>query len=139
MTNELRKIIISRISTLQTLYGLTEVGYRQVQDDSLYPHIVVDFTSVTPTDMGREDFLADVHIWTKDNYQAFEIQDAVRNLFKFWNAPAYINNQTIYATFYEESSGQIDDPDKTVCHLVMRFQAQVFNKQDSNSTILWRD
>ena len=138
MTNELRKIIMDRLSTIKRIYGITEIGYRQVQDDALYPHIVVDFTGMSPTDMGREDFLLDVHIWSKDNEQAFDIMDAVRTLFAFWNAPEHLEDQTIYPTFYEMSGGQVEDPDKTIIHLVLRAQGQVYNKTATDASIIWQ-
>ena len=137
MTNELRQIIISRLGTIQEEHGITEIGYRQVQDENMYPHIVVDFTGMTPTDMGREDFLMDVHIWAKSNEQAFDIMDDVRKLFRFWNAPETVDGE-IWATFYEMSGGQIDDPDKTIIHLVLRAQGQVYEKTATDSSILWR-
>lgn len=139
MTNYLRQIIISRLNDIKTTHGITEIGYRQVQDDSLFPHLVVDFTSMTPTDIGREDYLIDIHIWSNDNKVAFDIQDDIRDMFRFWNAPNELTNQTILPTFYEMSGGQIDDPDKTLCHLVMRVQAQVFESTETSSTILWQE
>ena len=139
MTNYLRQIIISRLNDIKTTHGITEIGYRQVQDDNLFPHLVVDFTSMTPTDIGREDYLIDIHIWSKDNKVAFDIQDDIREMFRFWNAPNELTNQTILPTFYEMSGGQIDDPDKTLCHLVMRIQAQVFESTETSSTILWKE
>lgn len=139
MTNELRRIIIDRLNDIKTTYGITEIGYKQVQDDALFPHLVVDFTSMTPTDLGREDYLLDVHIWTKDNEQAFDIQDAIRSMFRFWNAPNELVDQIILPTFYEMSAGQIDDPDKTICHLVMRAQCQVYKRTETADTILWQE
>lgn len=139
MTNYLRQIIISRLNDIKTTYGITEIGYRQVQDDNLFPHLVVDFTSMTPTDIGREDYLIDIHIWSKDNQVAFNIQDSIRDMFRFWNAPNELTNQTILPTFYEMSGGQIDDPDRTLCHLVLRVQAQVFESTETSSTILWQE
>lgn len=139
MTNELRRIIIGRLNDIKTTYGITEIGYRVVQDDSLFPHIVVDFPSIMPTDMGREDYTMDIHIWSKDNAQAFNIMDAVRDLFAFWNAPDELVDQNVLPTFYELSGGQIEDPDKTISHLVLRMQGQVYERTESNSTILWKE
>lgn len=139
MTNYLRQIIISRLNDIKTTHGITEIGYRQVQDDNLFPHLVVDFTSMTPTDIGREDYLIDIHIWSKDNQVAFNIQDDIRDMFRFWNAPNELTDQTILPTFYEMSGGQIDDPDRTLCHLVLRVQAQVFESTETSSTILWQE
>lgn len=139
MSNYLRRLIISRLNDIKTSHGITEIGYKQVRDDNLFPHLVVDFTGMTPTDIGREDYLVDIHIWSKDNETAFDIQDSIREMFRFWNAPNEDPGQTISPTFFEISGGQIDDPDKTICHLVMRVQAQVFEKNETSSTILWQE
>lgn len=139
MTNELRRIIIDRLNNIKTQYGITEIGYKRVNNDSLYPHIVVDFSSITPTDMGREDFLMDIHVWSKDNATAFEIMDAVRDLFAFWNAPDELVDQMILPTFFEQSNGQVEDPDKTIIHLVLRYQAQVYARNATDSGILGKE
>ena len=139
MTNELRQIIMARLNELKDAHGITEIGYMQVQDENLFPHIVVDFTGMTPTDMGRQDFLIDVHIWTKNAEQGFNIMDAVRNKFRFWNAPDKLTGQTIFPTFYEMSGGQVEDPDKTLVHLVLRAQGQVYEKDAADSAIIWKE
>lgn len=139
MTNELRRIIMDRLNNIKTQYGITEIGYKRVNDDSLYPHIVVDFSSITPTDMGREDFMMDIHVWSKDNATAFEIMDAVRDLFAFWNAPDELVDQMILPTFFEQSNGQVEDPDKTIIHLVLRYQAQVYARSATDRGILGKE
>ena len=139
MTNELRKIVLARLNTIAQTHGITDIGYMRVKDDSLFPHLVVDITGISPTDMGRLDFLMDVHIWAKDAAAAFDIQDDVRRLFRFWNAPNQFAGQTIFATFYEMSAGQTEDPDKTLTHLVLRMQGQVYDKEAVDSAIIWRD
>lgn len=139
MTNELRQIIMARLNTIKDTQGLTEIGYMQVDNEHLFPHIVVDFTGMSPTDMGRQDFLMDVHIWAKNTEKAFDIMDAVRGLFCFWNAPDKLTGQTIYPTFYEMSGGQVEDPDKTLVHLVLRAQGQVYPKDAADSAILWKE
>lgn len=135
MTNDLRLVIQNRLNSIKTEYGLTEVSYRVAVNDQIFPHIVYDFTTITPTDMGREDFLLDVHIWTKDQYAAFNIMDACRDLFMFWNAP----NESILPTFFEMSAGSVDDPDKSIVHLVLRLQVQVYEAGETDSAILGKE
>lgn len=135
MTNDLRLVIQNRLNSIKTEYGLTEVSYRVATNDQIFPHIVYDFTTITPTDMGREDFLLDVHIWTKDQYAAFNIMDACRDLFMFWNAP----NESILPTFFEMSAGSVDDPDKSIVHLVLRLQVQVYEAGETDSAILGKE
>lgn len=135
MTNDLRLVIQNRLNSIKTEYGLTEVSYRVATNDQIFPHIVYDFTTITPTDMGREDFLLDVHIWTKDQYAAFNIMDACRDLFMFWNAP----NESILPTFFEMSAGSVDDPDKSIVHHVLRLQVQVYEAGETDSAILGKE
>ena len=139
MTNELRQIIMARLNEIKDANGITEIGYMQVDNENLFPHIVVDFTGMTPTDMGRQDFLMDIHIWAKNAEKAFDIQDAVRKKFRFWNAPTKLTGQTILQTFYEMSAGQVEDPDKTLVHLVLRAQGQVYEKDAADSAIIWKE
>lgn len=135
MSNYLRKTVMDRLNDIKTEYGITEISYKVADDETIYPHIVVDIPSITPTDMGREDFLLDIHIWTQNNYQAFEIADAVRNLFAFYNAP----DENILPVFYELSGGQVDDPDKKICHHVLRIQGQVYEDGVTDAGILGKE
>lgn len=135
MINDLRLVIQNRLNSIKTEHGLTEVSYRVAMNDQIFPHIVYDFTTITPTDMGREDFLLDVHIWTKDQYAAFNILDACRDLLMFWNAP----NESILPTFFEMSAGSVDDPDKSIVHLVLRLQVQVYEAGETDSAILGKE
>ena len=127
MTNYLRALIDTRLNSIKTEYGIAEIGYRLASDQKLFPHVVWDITTTTPADMGREDFVLDINIWDKDQTRAFEILDSCRHLFAFRNDP----QNTILPTFYETSSGQIDDPDKTIIHLVLRLQSQVYERGDN--------
>ncbi len=127
MINTLRNLIMARLELIKAQYGLKEISYRIASDDQMFPHITYDFTAIVPTDMGREDFVLDINIWDKDQARAFEILDSCRHLFAFRNDP----QSTILPTFYETSSGQIDDPDKTIIHLVLRLQSQVYERGDN--------
>lgn len=127
MINDLRDLIVTRLNTIKQTYGLKEISYRIASDDAMYPHITYDFPSIVPNDMGREDFVLDIDIWDKDQVRAFNILDTLRHLFAFRNDP----QTTILPTFYETSSGQIDDPDKTIIHLILRLQSQVYERGDN--------
>lgn len=136
MINDLQLIVQQKLNSIKTTYGIQEISYRIAKRDQMFPHIVFEFTDITPTDMGRSDFLLDIHIWGKDQYTSFNIMDAVRDLFAFWNAPGAYTDQTILPTFYEMSGGSIDDPDKSIIHLVVRIQGQVYNSGGTNAGIL---
>ena len=135
-TNELRQIIQKRLNAIKTEYGIHEISYRIAYDEQMFPHVVYDFSDVAPADMGRLDFTLDFHIWDKNQYTAFQIMDAIRELFAFWNAPDALTAQTIYPTFYELSGGSVDDPDKTIVHLVLRFQGQAYDGSATDAEVL---
>ena len=127
--SELRKVIKARLMTLildPQFTGIEESGiaFRRVDPKVAFPHIVFDFPTMSPNDEGREDFVLDVHIWTRDQWLAYELQEAVVDLFSFYNAP----QDTILPTFYLTSAGEVDDPDKNICHLVVRLQAQNYER-----------
>lgn len=133
ISNSLRKVVQTALSTLKNTYGISEVSYRLASEDAMYPHIVFHIDSITPTDMGRNDFQIDVDIWDKgESARAFEIADAARELFAFWNAP----QEDILPTFYDMSTGQVDDTDKTLVHVVLRIQGQVYKGDITNGWII---
>lgn len=139
MINDLRLLIERRLNSIKTEYGIAEISYRIASKKQMFPHLVYDFTTITPMDMGREDFTIDIHIWDKNQVRAFEIMDALRNLFAFLNAPDDLEDQDILPTFYELSAGDIDDPDKSIIHLVYRLQAQVYEAGANDSGILGKE
>lgn len=124
MSNDLRNLVMIRLESIKATYDIKEVSYRIASDDAMFPHITYDFPAGSPMDMGREDYVLDVNIWDKNQVRAFEILDACKELFAFRNDP----QTTILPTFYETSSGTVDDPDKTIVHLVLRLQSQVYKR-----------
>lgn len=124
MSNYLRAVVTTRLNSIKTLYGIKEISYRIASEDAAFPHLVYDITTITPTDMGREDYLIDINIWTKNEDLGYEILDAVRDLMAFLNDP----QTNILPTFYEVSAGQIEDTDRAIVHLVYRMQAQVYER-----------
>lgn len=135
MINEIRQIVESRLNSIKTEYGIVEISYRIAKRDQMYPHIVFDITDITPTDMGRSDLLLDVHIWGKDQAVCFEIMDAVMDLFAFKNTP----DENNLPTFYEVSGGSVEDPDKSLIHLVVRIQCQAYKSGATDAGILWKE
>ena len=135
MINDTRFLIQDRLNAIKTEYGIKEISYRIAKNDKLWPHIVYDFTDISPTDMGRSDFTLDIHIWGKDQENCFDIMDAVRDLLTFWNYPT----QSVLPTFYEMSGGSIEDPDKSIVHLVLMYQVQVFETDATDARILRKE
>ena len=113
MTNDARIVIESRLNSIKTEHNIAEISYRLASEDAMFPHIVWEINGINPTDMGREDYEIDVHIW--DRYE---------NLFSWVNAP----QETILPTFYETTAFPVDDPDKSIVHIVCRSECQVYAK-----------
>lgn len=131
-TRDLRRLIESTLNDLKTEYGIPDNGitYRVASDKVMWPHVVFYLESMTPTDMGREDYQLDIDIWAKDQAWALDFTDTIIDLFSFNNAP----QETILPTFYLVSSGQIEDPDKTIIHMVVRFTVQTFRRIEENGS-----
>lgn len=136
MINDLRTLIDTKLNSIKTTYGIKDIGYRLASDQAQYPHVVWDITTISPTDMGRFDLLLDFHVWAKDETAVFNIMDAIRELFQFLNAPD--STAKLLPTFYDMSSGTIEDPDKTLVHGVVRMQCQVYETGVTDSGILVR-
>lgn len=135
MINDLRRLVDLRLNSIKTEYGIKDIGYRLASDQKVYPHVVWDITTITPADMGRSDVLLDFHVWSKTEDDVFRIMDAIRDLLMFRNDP----QQTILPTFYEQSEGTVDDPDKTLVHGVVRMQCQVYERPETNTSILRKE
>lgn len=130
-TNEVRQVITGRLNEIRTRYNIAEISYKNATDDQMFPHIVYDLTNIIPTDQGREDYTVDVHIWTRDDHAAWEIGDAVADIFAYWNAPQL----DILPTFYEANVFQVADTDHEVAHVVVRIQAQNYER---NGRFQWQ-
>jgi len=123
-TNELRRVIESRLNSIKTQFNISEISYGLATPEAMYPHIVYDLTGITPRDQGRHDYNIDVHVWTKDRFTAFAIGDTVADLFSYVNSP----QETILPTFYETTVFQVEDPDTSICHVVVRLEGQNYKK-----------
>ena len=120
-TKELRRIITGQ---LQATPGGTY--HRTAPKDAPFPYKVFSLSSVSFTD-ARDDFILDVDIWdhSLDHKDAEEIADQVEALFSDANLPA----PPIYPTFFRDARFLLDDPDKTMQHIQLRFIVQ-FYKED---------
>ena len=124
MTNDARRVIESRLNSIKTQFNIAEISYRLASEDAMFPHLVWEINGINPTDMGREDYEVDVHVWDRYENQAraWNIADAVIDLFSWVNSP----QETILPTFYETTAFPVDDPDKSIVHIVCRSECQVY-------------
>ena len=120
-TKDLRKLVYEQ---LQTVLG--ETYHRHASANALYPYKVFRLTSASFTD-ARDDQELEVDIWDRsiDPKTAEDIADQIEALFASANIPA----PPIYPTFFREGRNQLDDPDKNLQHIQLRFQVQLYKEE----------
>lgn len=116
-TAELRKLINEQ---LQSIPG--ETYHHEAPNDATYPYKTYSLKSVTFTD-ARDDFDLCVDIWHRGDWKVVEeIADQIEELFRNTNLP----QSTILPTFFRENRYNLDDPDKTLKHIQLRFIVQLY-------------
>ena len=120
-TAALRKLIREK---LQTVPG--ESYHRTAPKDAAFPYKTFSLSSVVFQDSLRDDFELEVDIWdrAKDWKAAEEIADQVEALFNDANLP----QPPIYPTFFRENRYSLDDPDKNLQHIQLRFLVQLYEE-----------
>lgn len=120
-TKALRKLVNEQ---LQTVPG--ETYHRRASADAVFPYKVFNLTSAAFTD-ARDDQELEVDIWDRslDPKPAEDIADQVEALFASANIPA----PPIYPTFFRENRYTLDDPDKNLQHIQLRFLVQLYKEE----------
>lgn len=120
-TKTLRKLVNEK---LQTVLG--ETYHRRAPDDATYPYKTFRLDSVAFTD-ARDDQELEIDIWDRspDPKPAEDIADQIEALFADANLPA----PPIYPTFFRENRYTLDDPDKTLQHIQLRFLVQLYKEE----------
>ena len=120
-TAELRKLVKEQLDTVP---GGTY--HRKAPDNAEYPYKTFSLKSVSFTDE-RDDFDLCVDIWHRGDFKiAEELADQIEELFKNANLP----QPTILPTFFRESRYNLDDPDKTLDHIQLRFFVQLYELEE---------
>lgn len=122
-TTTLRKLVTEK---LQTTQGQTY--HRTASTDAVYPYKIYNMTSVAFPDSLRDDFELEVDIWdrAKDWKRIEELADQIERLFNDANLPT----PPIFPTFFRENRYNLDDPDKTLQHIQMRFLVQLYETEE---------
>ena len=120
-TKLLRKLAKER---LETVPGGTY--HREAPKDADYPYKTFTLARATFTD-ARTDYELEVDIWdrTLDPKAAEDIADQIEDLFACANLPA----PPIYPTFFRENRYTLDDPDKNLQHIQLRFLVQLYEEE----------
>lgn len=120
-TKLLRKLVMEQ---LQAVPGGTY--HRLAPNNAPFPYKVFQLERATFTD-ARDDIYLEVDVWDKsmDPKQAEDIVDQVEDLLNDVNLPA----PPIYPTFFREARYALDDPDKTLQHIQLRFLVQLYEEE----------
>lgn len=111
---------------LKTVAGGTY--HKKAPSDAEYPYKTFRIESGTFTD-ARDDLYLEVDVWDRNEFEdpktAEDVSDQVEKLFCNANIPA----PPIYPTFFRESRFHVDDPDKNLQHIRLRFLVQVYEEE----------
>ena len=120
-TKVLRKLVNEK---LQTVPG--ETYHRRASKDATYPYKTFTLADTQFTD-ARDDMELEVDIWDRspDPKAAEDIADLIEAMFHDANLPA----PPIYPTFFRDARYTLDDPDKTLQHIQLRFLVQLYKEE----------
>ena len=120
-TATLRKLVKEQ---MQTVPG--ETYHKEAPKDAAYPYKTFTLHSVSFMEE-RDDFDLCVDIWHRGDFKVVEeIADQIEKLFKNTNLP----QSTILPTFFRESRYNLEDPDKTLQHIQLRFLVQLYELEE---------
>ena len=124
-TRALRKLIKEK---MQAVPG--ETYHRRAPKDATYPYKVFTLSSVAFPNSDRDDLELEVDIWdrntTDDPKNAEEVADQVEKLF----ASAIYPAPPLYPAFFRENRYDLEDPDKTLQHIQLRFLVQLHETEE---------
>lgn len=124
-TTELRRIVKAM---LQTVPG--EAYHKRPPATAAFPYKVFRLTSVNFPNSDRDDLELEVDIWdrnpTDDPKVAESIADQVEVLFNSTIKP----EPPLYPAFFRENRYDLDDPDKTLQHIQLRFSVQLHETEE---------
>jgi len=117
----LRKLVKTQ---LQTVPG--ETYHKKSSANATYPYKTFKLSSASFVD-ARDDQELEIDIWDRslDPKTAEEIADQIEELFADANLPA----PPIFPTFFRENRYHLDDPDKNLQHIQLRFLVQLYEEE----------
>lgn len=117
----LRKLVKTQ---LQKVPG--ETYHKKASKDATYPYKTFKLSSASFTD-ARDDKELEIDLWDRslDSKVIEDIADQIEALFDGANLPA----PPIYPTFFRENRHDLDDPDKNLQHIQLRFQVQLYKEE----------
>lgn len=120
-TNDLRKLITKKLKTV-----CDKVYYKVADEDAMYPHIVFNARDIDLGDRSRKDYVVEIDIWDKSK-SAFNIEDLADNVEDLFNAEN-VPQEHILPTFFLLERKNVQDEDKTIHHVVITVQTQMYER-----------
>lgn len=110
---------------LQTVPGVTY--HKTAIRDAEYPYKTFILEGINFPDSTRADFDLTVDIWDRspDQKTVEEIADQIEALFNASNIPS----PPIFPTFFRDGRYNLDDPDKGLQHIQLRFVVQLYEEE----------
>lgn len=121
-TTDLRKLVNGKLRTVQ---GGTY--HKKAPADATYPYKTFKLESVAFPNPDRDDVELEVDLWDRstDLKRLEELADQVEELFDGQTYPA----PPIYPAFFRENRYDLDDPDKSLQHIQLRFLVQLHKEE----------
>jgi hypothetical protein len=122
-TKLLRKLVKEK---LQTVPGGTY--HKKASKNAAYPYKVFTLTSATFPHIDRDDKELEVDLWDRgeDQKPLEDIADDIEALFNGTVYPA----PPIYPAFFRENRYDLEDPDKDLQHIQLRFLVQLHETEE---------
>lgn len=121
-TYDLRKLVTDKLNTVP---GATY--HRKASADAEFPYKVYYLQRVECPDSLRDLFDLCVDVWgdADEDFSVLDnIGDAIESLFNCVNLP----KDNILPTFFRSSRFPVDDPDKSLLHLQLHFDVQLYER-----------
>lgn len=118
-TTALRTLVAAQLNTVEG-----ETYHKRAGKAAAYPYKVYTIDSVAFPDSARDDSVLTVDIWDRapDQRTIEALADKIERLFNDANLPA----PPIYPTFFRDARVNLDDPDKDLQHIQLRFLVQLY-------------
>lgn len=100
--------------------------YRLAPTDTEFPYKTFDLSSINLGDLSRCDYILTVDLWdlAEDPKAVEAMADELEDEINALNVP-----QTgILPTFFRETRGNIEDPDKNIQHIRLSYSVQLYER-----------
>jgi len=122
-TSALRKLVRDKLKTVSG-----ETYHKKASKNAAYPYKVFRLDNVAFPNPDRDDMELEIDLWNRgeDPKPLEDIADQIETLFNGAIYPA----PPIYPAFFRENRYDLDDPDKDLQHIQLRFLVQLHETEE---------